>query len=158
MHRPPAPTGLEVVGIIPAAGQGSRLGRLPCSKEIYPVGFWHGDGEKTGQPKAVCHYLLDRMHLAGVHKVFIIVREGKWDIPAYLGDGYHLGLHLAYLMMRLPYGPPFTLDQAYPFVRDALVVTGFPDLLFQPEDAFVRLLQKQASSGAEPVRSRCATG
>jgi glucose-1-phosphate thymidylyltransferase len=99
----------------------------------------------------VCHYLLEKMRLAGVTKVYIVLRKGKWDIPAYLGDGTMLSMHLAYLMMRLPFGAPYTLDQAYPFVQDALVAFGFPDIVFQPNDAFVRLLSHQATTDADVV-------
>lgn len=141
----------EVVGLLPAGGEARRIAPLPCSKEIFPVGFWEGGHPLAERPKAVCHYLLERMHSAGVRKVYVILRAGKWDIPAYLGDGHPLGMQLAYLLMRHPYGPPFTLDQAYPFVRESLVVTGFPDLLFEPADAFARLLEKQAATGADIV-------
>jgi glucose-1-phosphate thymidylyltransferase len=52
-------------------------------------------------------------------------------------------MHLAYLMLGVPFGVPFTLDQAYPFVRHATVAFGFPDILFEPEDGFVRLLARR---------------
>jgi glucose-1-phosphate thymidylyltransferase len=79
------------------------------------------------------------------------LRESKWDIPAYFGDGKMLDMNLAYLMMDLPYGVPYTLDQAYPFVQDAMVALGFPDIVFYPDDAFVRLLAKQKESNADVV-------
>ena len=91
------------------------------------------------------------MRLAGVTKVYVVLREGKWDIPAYLGDGTMLDMHLAYLMMHLPFGAPYTLDQAYPFVQDTLVAFGFPDIVFQPDDAFVRLLARQTTTDADVV-------
>jgi glucose-1-phosphate thymidylyltransferase len=91
------------------------------------------------------------MRLAGVRKVYIVLRQGKWDIPAYLGDGSLLDMHLAYLMMGLPFGAPYTIDQAYPFVQEALVAFGFPDVLFQPDDAFVQLLARQAETQADIV-------
>ncbi len=140
----------EVVGLVPAAGWGRRVAPLPCSKEIYPVGF-HTGGKQKGRPRVAMHYLLENMRRADVQKVYVVLREGKWDIPAYLGDGHELGLHVAYLMMRLPHGTPFTLDQAHPFVQDARVVFGFPDILFQADDAFVRLLEKQRRTGADVV-------
>jgi glucose-1-phosphate thymidylyltransferase len=43
------------------------------------------------------------------------------------------------------------LDQAYPFVQDAMVVFGFPDIVFQPDDAFVQLLDQQSESDADIV-------
>lgn len=140
----------EIVGLVPAAGVARRLTRLPCSKELYPIGFG-ATGARGLRPKVVCEYLLERMGLAGVSKAYIVLREGKWDIPAYLGDGQQLDMQLAYLMMGVPFGVPYTLDQAYAFVDRATVVFGFPDLLFQPDDAFVHLLEKQATTGADIV-------
>jgi len=36
--------------------------------------------------------------------------------------------------MDLPYGVPYTLDQAYPFVQNATIALGFPDITCEPED------------------------
>jgi glucose-1-phosphate thymidylyltransferase len=141
----------EVIGLVPAGGKAVRLAPLPCSKELYPVGFRLVDESGTLRPKVACHYLLERMRLAHITKAYIILREGKWDIPAYLKDGKMLDIYLAYLMMDLPFGVPYTLDQAYPFVRNAIVAFGFPDNIFQAEDAFVRLLARQSESRADIV-------
>jgi glucose-1-phosphate thymidylyltransferase len=51
----------------------------------------------------------------------------------------------------LPFGAPYTVDQAYPFVQDSLVALGFPDVIFQPDDAFVQLLARQAATNADIV-------
>lgn len=140
----------EIVGLIPAGGQASRIAPLPCSKELFPVGLRTLDEAGVElRPKVACHYLLERYRLAGVKKAFVILRQGKWDIPAYLGSGSLVDIHLAYLMMNLPHGTPYTLDQAYPFVSDALIVFGFPDILFTPEDSFVQLLSRQKVTGAD---------
>ena len=141
----------EVVGLIPAGGHATRLGPLPCSKELYPIGFRPVDEGRGVLPKVICHYLLEKMRLAGITKAYIILRDGKWDIPAYLRDGALLDMHLAYLVLGLPFGVPYTLDQAYPFVQDKLVALGFPDVLFQADDAFVQLLSRQAASNADVV-------
>ncbi len=95
--------------------------------------------------------MLERMRFAGVTKAYIILRQGKWDIPGYLNDGKLVDMNLAYLMMDLPFGVPFTLNQANPFVCNALVVFGFPDILFEPVDALTRLLGRQAESEADLV-------
>jgi glucose-1-phosphate thymidylyltransferase len=139
----------EVVGLLPAAGKATRLARLPCSKELYPIGFQNLADDRG--PKPVCIYLLEKMRLAGISKAYIILRKGKWDIPAYLRDGSMLGMHLAYLMMNLPFGVPYTLDQAYPFLNNSLVALGFPDIIFKPDDAFVELIARQARSNADIV-------
>ncbi len=136
----------DVIGLIPAAGLASRLGPLPCSKELYPIGL-----QADGRPKVACQYVLERMREAGISKAYIVLRAGKWDIPSYFGDGASVGLHLAYLLMGAPYGAPYTLDQAYPFVAQARVALGFPDILFEPVDAFARILAHQDRSGADVV-------
>ncbi len=141
----------ELVGLLPAGGKAHRIAPLPCSKEIYPVGFRPVDQGRGLRPKVVCHYLLEKMRLAGVAKSYVILRKGKWDIPAYLGDGTMLDMHLAYLILNLPFGVPYTLDQAYPFVQDAMVLFGFPDIVFKPDDAFVQLLDQQSESDADIV-------
>lgn len=141
----------EIIGLMPAGGQATRIAPIPCSKEIYPIGFRTDGKDKEYRSKVVCHYLLEKMKLAGASKAYIILRQGKWDIPAYLGDGEMLGMNLAYLMMNLPFGAPYTLDQAYPFVKNAFVAFGFPDILFEPKDAFVQLFARQADTGADLV-------
>jgi len=135
----------EVIGLIPAAGKATRLSPLPCSKELFPIGFKASSRGHNLIPKVVCHYLLEKMRLAGITNAYIVIREGKWDIPAYFGDGSILDMHLAYLMMGLPFGVPYTLNQAYPFVQDAIIALGFPDILFEADDAFDQLLAYQAA-------------
>ena len=139
----------EVIGLLPAGGQATRIAPLPVSKELYPIGFRLVDG--SFRPKVVCHYLLEKMQRSGIDKAYFVLRPGKWDIPAYFGNGTMLKINLGYLIMGLPFGVPYTLDQAYPFVQEALVALGFPDILFQPDDAFVRLLSRQATTQADVV-------
>ncbi len=130
----------QVFGLIPAAGQGLRIAPLPCSKEIFPVGFKREEGRDGVRPKPVCHYLLEKMRLAGIVKVYIVLGDGKWDIPHCLRSGVMLDMHLAYLITDLRYGVPYTIDQAYPFLKHETVAFGFPDLIFESDDVFVQLL------------------
>ncbi len=55
MAMAPKTTQREIIGLIPAAGQATRLAPLPCSKELYPIGLERGGA----RPKVVCEYLLD---------------------------------------------------------------------------------------------------
>ena len=141
----------EIVGLIPAGGQAKRIAPLPCSKELYPVGFHNAKEDLGLRPKVISHYLLEKMRLAGITKAYIILRKGKWDIPGYFGDGKILGMHLAYLMMDLPFGVPYTLDQAFPFVQDKMIALGFPDVLLQPQNSFMQLLNKQAEIDSDVI-------
>lgn len=140
----------EIIGLIPAAGQAARLSPLPCSKEVLPIGFWKQKGGSL-RPKAVCHYLVEKMKCAGIQKTYFVLRRGKWDIPSYLNNGSIIDMNIAYLIMEMSSGVPYTLDYAYPFLNDAIVAIGFPDIIFEPRDAFVRLLDKQEMTGADVV-------
>jgi glucose-1-phosphate thymidylyltransferase len=97
------------------------------------------------------HYLIEKMVAGGAERIFMILRRGKWDIPEYYGSGREFGTSLAYLMMGKPYGPPYTLDEAYPFIQGATVFMGFPDILFDPDTAFAKALQRLDDSGADLV-------
>jgi glucose-1-phosphate thymidylyltransferase len=141
----------RVIGLLPAAGHATRLGPLPCSKEIYPIGSHTQAGGKVAHPKVVGHYLLEKMRHAGITEAFIIIREGKWDIPEHFKDGAMLDMHLGYLVVTVPWGAPYTLDQAYPFVCDDLVALGFPDILFSADDAYDRVIAHHARARADVV-------
>lgn len=141
----------EVIGLFPAGGRATRISPLPLSKELYPIGFQSVGDPPSPRPKVVGHYLLEKMRLGGANRAYCILRPGKWDIPNYFGDGGMIEMPLGYLIMTLPHGVPYTLDQAYPFVTKARVLLGFPDILFQPEDAFTHLLQRQEQTEADVV-------
>ena len=149
---------MEKIGLIPAAGIAERLGPLPFSKELLPVDF-NARKKKPGL-KAVSTYLLEKFHRAGVKKAYAIIRKGKWDIPDYYGDGGEIGISLAYLILTYPFGVPYTLDEAYPFVKSAKIYLGFPDILFEPENAFAladAALEQQSADlilGLYPVKDK----
>jgi dTDP-glucose pyrophosphorylase len=140
----------EVVGLVPAAGRGKRLEPLPCSKELYPIGF-RQDESGESHAEVVSNHLFEKFRRAGLTRAYVIVREGKWDIPAYFGDGRSVGLNMAYLVIKDSIGPPDTLDRAYAFVARQLVAFGFPDILFGPDDVFERLLRHQHETDADIV-------
>lgn len=140
----------NLVGLIPAAGRATRISPLPCSKELLPIG-WQVGPEGRRRPKVVSNYLIDRMRLAGASRLLFIVRDGKWDIASYYGDGQAAGLPIGYLHLGEPWGPPFTLTQATPFIGEADVVFGFPDILVEPVDSFSPLLARLDETGADVV-------
>ncbi len=142
---------LEVVGLVPAAGMATRLQPFPCSKEVFPVGF--AVDEKTGmpRPKVAAQYLLDKFRTAGITNAYLVIKDGKWDIPNYFRDGNLVGLSLAYLVIGGSLGPPDTLDRAYPFIEQKRVAFGFPDILFGPDNAYRQLIERQERTGADLV-------
>src|SRR4051812_50121991 len=70
-------------GIIPAAGQGSRIQPLAFSKELLPVGGRY-DGEMR-RPRAVSDYLMERMAIGGASRICFVISPGKSDIMEYYG-------------------------------------------------------------------------
>ncbi len=98
----------------------------------------------------MCGFLLAALRKAGVGKAFILLRRGKWDIPALLGSGSD-GLEFAYRVLEPTASVPETLDGAYPFTAEATVALGFPDTIFEPTDAYVHLLRRlDAEDGEKP--------
>lgn len=130
------------VALIPAAGRAVRLGSMAGSKEVLGVG-------PEGRP--VARYLLDGLARAGVELGFVMIRPGKGDVLRRLGDGAESGPRLAYVVVPETGSICETLDRARPFVRGRSVVLGFPDVLFQPEDAFARIVARRRETGADAV-------
>jgi glucose-1-phosphate thymidylyltransferase len=143
--------GPERVGVIPAAGSGTRVSPLPCSKEIFPVGFQEISQNGGIRPKAAAQYLIENMRLAGIETVYFVLGKNKLDIPAYFGDGSIVGVPIGYLVTNRTVGVPDTLDTAYPFILGKLVLFGFPDIIFYPENAFLQLADKQKASTSDIV-------
>ena len=138
----------DIVGLIPAGGHATRISPLPCSKELFPIGWRHDDAGNV-KPKVVSQYLLERYRAAGITQAYFILRKGKWDIPQYYGHGELVNMNIAYLIMNHPHGHPFTLDQAYSFTKDSLVAFGYPDILFGPDDAFNSLIEYREKTQAD---------
>ena len=143
--------GQEVVGLVPAAGVAKRLQPFPCSKEVYPVGFTRDPATGMPRPKVAAYYLLEKFRAAGITKAFLVIKEGKWDIPNYFREGGLVGLSLAYMVIAGSLGPPDTIDRAYPFLEQNRVAFGFPDILFGPDDAYRQLIAAQERTGADVV-------
>jgi len=138
---------MDIVGLIPAGGIASRLGKIPCSKEIFPIQY----SVPSGSVSVVSENLIHYFKISGVENIYFILREGKWDIPKYFGDGSSFGVNIGYLMVNFTYGTPFTLNQAYPFVKDKIIALGFPDIIIEPKNAYARLIEKLNATGADLV-------
>jgi dTDP-glucose pyrophosphorylase len=120
-------------GIIPAAGQGSRLQPLAFSKELLPVGAKaEGDRER---PMAVGEYLIERLAAGGARKVCMVISPGKFDILRYFG-GRVGEVDIAYAVQPRPAGLCDAVFRAAPLVHpDERVVVGLPDTVWFPVDA-----------------------
>jgi glucose-1-phosphate thymidylyltransferase len=124
-------------GIIPAAGNGTRIQPLAFSKELLPVGS-RFDGD-TERPRAVSEYLIERMLQAGADKICFVISRWKFDILQYYG-GEIGSAAIAYAVQPEARGLCDAIFRAIPFVDPAeSVLVGLPDTIWLPEDAFARL-------------------
>ena len=63
----------------------------------------------------------------------------------------HRGRSFSLSYIRAAIWRPYTLDQAYPFVRKKTVALGFADILFHVEDAYGRLLEKLTQDSTDVI-------
>ena len=114
----------SVIGVVPAAGIGSRIQPLPCSKEVVRVG---------GRP--VLDYLVERMRAAPCEEVRVVTRPEKTDVADRAGA---LGA------VVVEGHPPSVADSLLLGMEGLaphdVVLFGFPDSIWEPVDGFAQLL------------------
>ena len=116
---------MAIVGVIPAAGYATRLGPLPCSKEVLRVG---------GRP--MIEYLVERMRLAPATEIRVVTRPEKRDVAR---EARRLGATVIE-------GRPGTVAESVllglgGLGREDVVLLGFPDSLWEPVDGFPKLVE-----------------
>jgi len=141
----------DIIGLIPAAGIAQRLGNLSQSKEILQVVFGQERAGVAPFPRPACHNLLTGFSGAGVTKALMVLRSGKWDIPASLARNPVQDIDLSYIVIEESAGVPWTLDRAYAFVSGLDVVMGFPDILIQPITLYRQMVEKLRVGRADVV-------
>jgi glucose-1-phosphate thymidylyltransferase len=136
-------------GIIPAAGNGTRIQPLAFSKELLPVGSRNEDGNE--RPKAVGEYLVERMILAGARRICFVISPEKSDILEYFGGAF-AEAQLCYVVQPKAEGLCDAIFRALPLIDDAEdVVIGLPDTVWFPEHAMTVLPPGQLSFLLFPV-------
>lgn len=137
-------------GIIPAAGNGTRIQPLAFSKELLPVGSFR-DADGTERPKAVSEYLVERMVLGGATKICFVISPTKSDIVRYYGGGIGK-VDTAFVVQPQAAGLCDAIFRACPLVApDEPVLVGLPDTIWFPADALTRLPDDQLSFLLFPV-------
>ena len=115
---------MAIVGVVPAAGYAMRLGPLGCSKEVLPV---------AGRP--VLEYVVERMRHAGPSEIRVVTRPDKRDVAE----------HARRLGAKVVVGRPDSVGASVllglgGLRGDDVVLLGFPDSVWDPEDGFALLL------------------
>lgn len=136
-------------GIIPAAGNGTRIQPLAFSKELLPVGSRLEDGVE--RPRAVSEYLVERMLAAGATRLCFVISPHKSDILRYYGSKIG-GATIAYVVQSQALGLCDAVFQAVPLIRpEEGVLIGLPDTIWFPEDGFTALDAERLSFLLFPV-------
>jgi glucose-1-phosphate thymidylyltransferase len=126
-------------GIIPAAGNGTRIQPLAFSKELLPVGS-RTEPDGTERPRAVSEYLVDRMIAGGATRICFVISPAKSDIMRYYGGGIG-GAETAFVVQPQAAGLCDALFRATAVIpaTDEPVLIGLPDTIWFPADALAQL-------------------
>lgn len=140
----------KVVGIIPAAGMGSRLFPYNGGKELLPVGAQHVsiDGKEEERPKIVSQYVIEAMAEAGVEHIIIVTRPAKHGLMSLHLDGSQYGVHISYIVQH-PASMAHSIDLAYDWIKTSTVVMGMPDTIVSPNNCIKQLLEHHRKDKAE---------
>jgi glucose-1-phosphate thymidylyltransferase len=137
-------------GVIPAAGNGTRIQPLAFSKELLPVGG--RIDAPTERPKAVSEYLVERMVTGGADKICFVISPGKSDIVEYYGRRAVVSADIAYVVQPHATGLCDAIFRAAPVIApDEPVLVGLPDTIWFPDDAFLALPDDKLSFLLFPV-------
>ena len=139
----------QLIGLIPAAGKGIRLG-LPYPKELYPV-------IRDNHYKPIAQFVLTNMTVAGLEHVVFVINDTKHQLIGYFGDGHRFGCDISYVVQEprnsrtasTSPGLAHALDAAYHLVSGKTVFFGMADTIMQPSDVFRRAYE--AASPADDV-------
>ena len=133
------------IGLLPAAGVGSRLGALGYPKELLPITF---GGAAT--PRPVLHASLEQMQRAGITQCVVVIAEWKLDLVRVLGE--RVGdVALAYVVRSIPRGLADAIVGTAPWLAGRDVCLALPDTLVAPADAIAQVRADKDASGADLV-------
>jgi len=135
----------DLIGLIPAAGKGVRLG-LPYPKELYPV-------IRNNHYKPISQFVVDNLTNAGLKHIVFVVNDTKHQLMGYFGSGQRFGCDISYVVQEVVEGKTkssspglaHALDSAYHLVKGKTVFFGMADTLMQPRDVFKRVYESASS-------------
>jgi glucose-1-phosphate thymidylyltransferase len=126
----------ELIGLIPAAGKGIRLG-LPYPKELYPV-------IRENRYKPISQFVLGNLVAADVQHIVFVINETKHQLIGYFGNGHRFGCQISYVVQEPTLrqgkstspGLAHALDSGYHLTQGKTVFFGMADTIMQPVDVF----------------------
>ena len=135
-------TTTNLVGLIPAAGKGLRLG-LPYPKELYPI-------IQDNRFKPITQFVVENLTASGITEIVFVINETKHQLMGYFGSGERFGCHLTYVVQEVrgdlngstSPGLAIALDSAYYQIRGKTVLFGMADTMMTPQDVFRSLMER----------------
>src|SRR3989304_11624 len=130
----------ELIGLIPAAGKGIRLG-LPYPKELYPI-------IQNNHYKPISQFVVENLTSSGAEHIVFVINETKHQLIGFFGNGYRFGCNISYVVQEqrgdsnvsTSPGLSHALDSAYHLVKGKTVLFGMADNIMEPKDVFRQLL------------------
>jgi glucose-1-phosphate thymidylyltransferase len=120
----------ETVGLVPAAGKGTRLG-LPFPKELCPLPF-------GASFVPVADVTVGNLVEAGVRSLVLVINHEKAKLVRHFGSGARFGAEIAYVCQETvseasaSAGLGDAIDAAYHLTRGRRVAFGMPDTIVTP--------------------------
>lgn len=136
----------ELIGLIPAAGKGLRLG-LPYPKELYPI-------IRDNRYKPVSQFVLENLTASGIENIIFVINESKHQLIGYFGNGQRFDSHISFVVQEpndtnnISSSPGLAdaLNSAYHLLRGKTVCFGMADTIMTPNDVFRQVLNQSDMS------------
>lgn len=139
------------VGLLPAAGRGSRFGTAGYGygyiKELFPL-LPAGEDEPA---RPICEWALRMICAAGAERCAVVLSPRKLDVIKVLAQSEHLGISLSYIVQPEPRGLPHAVRCARPWLESRDVLLALPDTIVLPADALAEVQKERLQSGADVV-------
>lgn len=131
----------NLIGLIPAAGKGVRLG-LPYPKELYPI-------VRNNRYKPVSQFVVENLVASGAKDIVFVINETKHQLIGYFGNGHRFNCHFTYAVQEqrgdadasTSPGLAHALDSAYHLTKGKTVLFGMADTIMYPVDLFRYLIE-----------------
>jgi dTDP-glucose pyrophosphorylase len=132
--------GNEIVGIILAAGKGTRMEpfstRYP--KPILPI-----------CNKPLLHYQIEMMKDIGIRDIIIVISHLGYEIAQTIGDGSHFGVKIRYIEQKETLGIAHAVGKLEPYINSPILLS-LGDVFFVTED-LETMIKEMSDNGADAV-------
>lgn len=128
----------KIFGILPMAGEGSRIQPIGFSKELYPVVY-------NGKHFAISEFTIKSMVKAGADEIKLVINPNKMDIAKYYSQKDYFTSYYFYNSPSLPESCLYPIDNLH---DNDICLFGLPDTLFSPSTGYQKIVS-QIRKGAD---------